>query len=712
MAASLAAESTFGIPNTAPTKPQKLANARLGFMSLGKYREIIIAVALFLLFDLGVLVLNFYTSYQISEDASAINLAGRQRMLSQRSTKAMYAVQERALAGVAAGDDGKELDAAVRLFDNSLRAFKNGGSVMGTDGKPVTLGAVTSGKGRDAVNAADVLWAPFVPLVRDALSANASQETVKAATEYARTHNTALLGHMNALTTALEAEADKRASNLRMVQTIGIALALLNFIFILMKFIRRLRTSDAVAEAVAQENREILDSVNEGLFLLTPDLRIGSQIAKSSHMLFGKTLEPGASFVELLKPLVSEKTMQDATDYMGLLFSKHVKEQLVQGINPLTDVQVKARSRLGLDMVRHLAFSFYRARTPDGIGHLLVSVQDISERKTLQLQLEGERSRAQKEFNMLISAVEADPVMLRQFVQRSEQQLLEVNDMLRSISTSSSDAAVMKTIDTAFRHIHSFKGDASMLGLKVLATQAHEFESALQTMRDSGVTSGDALLALPLPLDDLLSKVAAFKEISKRRGPPQETAIRSPEISQSLENLAQDVAASCGKTVSLLIDLNGFERLGSEQQSTLQEVAVQLVRNAVVHGIEAPNARLSALKPAQGEISVRLSDEAGQWTLAVRDDGAGLSATKIRERLASMGWYSDEALRNFSDKQVIAHIFRAGFSSLGSGNNASMHAGRGVGLDVVQSHAREMGGRVLIATRVGFYTEFKLVFTA
>jgi len=58
----------------------------------GKYREIIFAIALFLVFDLGVLVLNFYTSYQIADDATAINMAGRQRMLSQRITKTLLSV--------------------------------------------------------------------------------------------------------------------------------------------------------------------------------------------------------------------------------------------------------------------------------------------------------------------------------------------------------------------------------------------------------------------------------------------------------------------------------------------------------------------------------------------------------------------------------------------------------------------------------------------
>jgi two-component system, chemotaxis family, sensor kinase CheA len=64
------------------------SQARRGF-AFGKYREIIIAVALFLLFDIGVLVLNFYTSFKIDQDTVAINLAGRQRYVSQRIARTL-----------------------------------------------------------------------------------------------------------------------------------------------------------------------------------------------------------------------------------------------------------------------------------------------------------------------------------------------------------------------------------------------------------------------------------------------------------------------------------------------------------------------------------------------------------------------------------------------------------------------------------------------
>ena len=151
------------------------------------------------------------------------------------------------------------------------------------------------------------------------------------------------------------------------------------------------------------------------------------------------------------------------------------------------------------------------------VRHLLVTVQDISQKVELEARLQGERQRSQKEFSMLLKAFETEPAMMRSFVDRSEASLLEINDLLRSTSSASSETQVLKAIDGAYRRIHAFKGDAASLGLDVLATLAHQFESELQKLKDTGVASGDTLLALPLPLEDLLNKVATFKLIGTRQ---------------------------------------------------------------------------------------------------------------------------------------------------------------------------------------------------
>jgi hypothetical protein len=245
-------------PSAGKTRAAVRSRPRKGF-SFGKYREIIIAVAFFLLFDLGVLVLNFYTSFKIDQDTVAINLAGRQRYVSQRIARTLLELD----AARAAGQSYKaetlaELRAGAKVFDLSQIAFKRGDTVPGGDGKPVFLEAVTSERGRQLEAQVDALWTPYFEKLQPLLKDGFTPEELSAALAYSQANNIKLLNTANDFVTETQFIGGSRAGTLRMVQTGGIVLALLNFAFILFKFLRRLQTSDAEIEAVNEENREIL----------------------------------------------------------------------------------------------------------------------------------------------------------------------------------------------------------------------------------------------------------------------------------------------------------------------------------------------------------------------------------------------------------------------------------------------------------------------
>ncbi len=708
MSAVLPSQAPFATNNVAASAVFRRAEGRFSF---GKYREIILAVALFLLLDLGVLVLNFYTSFQIAKDAVSVNLSGRQRMLTQRTAKALLTVEAAQIKGLPVDAQTDELRNAVQLFDTTLKAFQTGASVPGGDGKPVFLEAAQGAKAATILATAQDIWTPYLQVLNPVLAGNATPQQVLAAADYARSNNLKLLAVMNELTSALEAVASQRATDLRLVQTVAIVLALLNFAFILFKFLRRLRTSDEAVEAVNEENREILDSVREGLFLMTPDFKLGTQLSESAHSLFGKPLVPGQAFFEVLAPLVSPKALQDARDYVDLLFSPHVKESLVQGINPLSHVQIASRNRLGEDAPRYLSFNFNRVKQDRNVRHLLVTVQDISERVGLEHKLGSERQRSQNEFGMLLKAFAADPALLRQFVQRAEEGLLEVNDLLRGTASVHSEALIVAALDNAARRIHAIKGDAATLGLDSLAAQAHQFETNLQRVRESGGSLGslgEALLALPMPLEDLLNKVSALKSLTGlKRG--QTDKASGISINEALTELALQVARDSGKRVQAAVRMGSQTDLPPHTRDLVHEVAVQLLRNAVVHGIEAPAIRASSGKNEQGQVQLSLTRGESEWVLSVRDDGAGISAARVRQRLLDLAWYTREQLEGYSDKQIVAHIFKPGFSTAGE---LSAHAGRGVGLDLVQANVQKLAGRLTLHSSPGQNTEFKLMFAA
>jgi two-component system, chemotaxis family, sensor kinase CheA len=678
--------------------------------SFGKYREIIIAVAFFLLFDIGVLVLNFYTSFKIDQDTVAINLAGRQRYVSQRIARTLLELDAARVSDKPSKPETlAELRAGTKIFNLSHLAFREGATVPGGDGKPVFLEAVTSPRGRELEDQVEALWRPYFERLQPLNLDSFTPQQLADALAYSQANNIKLLGIANDFVTEAQAIGASRASTLRMVQTGGIVLALLNFIFILFKFLTRLRTSDAAIETANEENREILTSVREGLFLITPDFLLGSQLSQSAHTLFGRQLTPGDNFFALLQPLVSDKALTDARDYVQLLFAPHVKESLVQGINPLSEVEVAIKNRLGADARRHLSFHFNRVQEGGAVRHLLVTVQDISARIELETRLQTERTRSQKEFSMLLKAIDADPALLRQFVYRAEGSLLEINDIMRSTSAANGESAILKRLDEIARRVHSLKGDAGTLGLDTIANQAHAFESELLRIRDSGSDLGSALVSLPLPVEDLLTKISALKSLTGLQRPAADDGASPEAVNAALAKLAQDAATDCGKKIEPVVRMGSQSDLEDAAGQLVREIAVQLLRNAVVHGVESPMLRKAANKPEHGKVDVQLVRGETEWSLTVRDDGAGLSAGRVRQKLLDLGWYTAAQLESFDDRQIVAHIFKPGFSTAAG---VSMHAGRGVGLDVVQANVQKLGARLLLSSTPGQFTEFKIKFAA
>jgi chemotaxis protein histidine kinase CheA len=399
----------------------------------------------------------------------------------------------------------------------------------------------------------------------------------------------------------------------------------------------------------------------------------------------------------------------------------------------LSDVQAFTTNRLGKSVLRHLSFAFNRTIEGGAVKHLLVTVQDITTRKELEAALHAHKHGTQKDISMMLKALETDSGQLADFVTRSEKELLQVNLELRELSVSGTQRESHIAIESVFRRMHAFKGEAQVLGLDVLSLEAHAMETLLTQLRSEQTPSQDVLLQLPIHLESLLSKLSVFRDMSSRRQTSANVSFAAtqalsstsataapiapaaPHFSTQLTMLANDVARDEGKSVETRIALDALVSFPNQVQQTLKDICIQLVRNAVVHGIEKPSARIISNKRAAGQISVRLMYQEDAWLLIVRDDGAGLSAPRIRQRLAQLAWYNEEQLAAMDDKLVISHIFKPGFSTAvavdqAAGAWASMHAGRGVGLDVVQVKAKSIGAGLGLGSQPGQYTEFRLKF--
>jgi two-component system chemotaxis sensor kinase CheA len=168
--------------------------------------------------------------------------------------------------------------------------------------------------------------------------------------------------------------------------------------------------------------------------------------------------------------------------------------------------------------------------------------------------------------------------------------------------------------------------------------------------------------------------------------------------------LARDVARGLGKQVE--VELQGEDTdLDKNLVEALADPLVHMVRNSVDHGIELPEVRLRAGKPAAGRLTLSAQQEGDHILIIVRDDGAGIDAERLREKAVQKGLLDAASASRLTPEECLDLIFLAGFSTK---EQVSDLSGRGVGMDVVRSRIKELNGSVSIDSRIGQGTTFRI----
>ena len=165
----------------------------------------------------------------------------------------------------------------------------------------------------------------------------------------------------------------------------------------------------------------------------------------------------------------------------------------------------------------------------------------------------------------------------------------------------------------------------------------------------------------------------------------------------SLPRIVRDTALSLGKQIQLKMEGADTE-LDRTIIEAIKDPLVHLVRNCCDHGIERPEVRLAAGKPAEGTMTLRAYHEGGQVTMEVSDDGAGIDVEKVKQKAVQNGFIRSEVAEKLSDREAVNLVFMAGVSTAASITKIS---GRGVGMDVVKTQIEKIGGIIDIFTRAG-----------
>jgi chemotaxis protein histidine kinase CheA len=258
------------------------------------------------------------------------------------------------------------------------------------------------------------------------------------------------------------------------------------------------------------------------------------------------------------------------------------------------------------------------------------------------------------------------------------------------------------------------KGEAAALSLETISGRAHQFEEILSGLRKRLDLRGEDLIAVATNIGQLLEELSKVLAIVERIGAYGTETAREGHAAeedihhtlQRIQRLTLAVAADLGKQVRVETSVSPLGPLPDSFRRLINEGLPQLVRNAVAHGIEPVTERIKSGKPAEGQVRIEVRHgEAGGLELVVTDDGRGIDPIDLRHKLVTTGRFNAQDIAAMTDREVVGTIFQPGVSTI---DEANLHAGRGVGLDLLLNLAKETGARLKLASSPTNHTRFTL----
>lgn len=504
--------------------------------------------------------------------------------------------------------------------------------------------------------------------------------------------------------------------------------------------------------------QEVLDTMRQAIIVFGPGGVIEGSMSQQTRAIFGEDAAEGRRVLDLLYPGALPEDIEPRAFEEWLTLAFEAPAAQWAEIVELAPREVEL-ARGGMDPL-HIELELRPFIEGDVICRVMLLATDESEKRRLEREVASRERENARQLVTTRRLIASGPQAFLGFLDASEER---VSRSLSVLSTAASEARpiTLEDVDAIFRHVHTLKGEARSEGLRDLEHEAATIEErladALDRM-DAGKNAGKKVVtaireALARAREQLESARRLFVEASpigeavldqvtvSRAALDKvhaivtaRSAIRlcaaDDELSVAVTALASRPFGECaartleaapgwalarGKQAQ--IDVIGREiPVPREVVSVLRGALAQIVRNAVAHGIEAPDERERAGKPPYGSIVIRCaSSDAGVGTqknaitITIDDDGRGLDLEAIRARASELGLGGAKENENESPSRAADLIFHQGLSTADGVDDL---AGRGVGLAAVRAELSSIGWEIAVSSEIGRGTRFTLSSTS
>jgi len=473
-----------------------------------------------------------------------------------------------------------------------------------------------------------------------------------------------------------------------------------------------LRVRERTAE-LAQKNRQIasmLDNMDQGVFTIDEQLQVQPGYSHHLEQILGTTDIVGQNCMDLLFSGANLRPDAVKAADAALRFSFGVESWLARANS---DHLIGDFSRSGLDgETRFFEVDWNLICDEQGlVERLLVVIRDV----TLVRKLKQAASDKARETDVIAQVLETGLDVFEEFCVTAKRLLTQ-----NRVALQSSEPLSAQAVAAAFRNLHTLKGNARLLSYSHLVDVLHTAEGAYAQLQledgeeidratlNDGLSSVSQLIA---QYEDICARKLAplgqsrsgrlersMREISEIASSESESdaftvqRIRSAlqrleatplaDLVKETSRLVPSLAHELGLSVPVLTGVDTGLLLAAGWAATVRDILVQCFKNALYHGIEAPEERARLGKKNEGQIRVEVERAGDALEIHISDDGRGLALGALRQKFAGD---SDEALAE--------RVFQSGVSTA---DEVGLVAGRGVGLDIVRSLLRARGGDVAV----------------
>jgi two-component system chemotaxis sensor kinase CheA len=443
------------------------------------------------------------------------------------------------------------------------------------------------------------------------------------------------------------------------------------------------------------------DSLKIGLFFMDREYVIQDNYSRYLDELLCEKELNGKQFIELLSLSVTSKEKDAIKDYFDMVFDRVFDQATLDDINPLQELHYV--SKKGDQKI--FQCEFIPVERGKGQVFILVNIYDITAKVELEQRLLEEETRRQEEMRSLFELIQVDPNVFNDFLGDAEYEFARVDETLKNDNLNAHEALV-----EVYQSVHAIKSNAVILGLNTFGDKVHALESRIKKLRESETEIPfDDMLHLTVEIEKIAQEKDAFKSVIDKINSFKVTSSGQKQnqyvLIESLSKTTARASSDMGKNIQFIAKDIDSVAIDRGPRRLMKEVLMQLIRNSVVHGIETPEERSAKGKNEMGTIRLSIKTDGTNIHVRLMDDGRGLDFDKISKKALSTNMIKPEDADNKS--ALLNAIFSPGFSTA---DDEGVHAGRGIGLNLVRDRVRDAKGTIKLQTEKDKGTVFNIFF--